>query len=292
MTFTDADRAACEHLIDLALAEDWDSAGDLTCAAVIPPDLDGQAEFVARVPGVAAGLAVMPLVYARTPGVTFEPLLEDGAVLERCTKLGRVHGRMAGILATERVVLNFLQRLSGIASHTHQYIHMVRDLPCQVLDTRKTTPGWRLLEKYAVRCGGGHNHRLGLYDGIMLKDNHLAALARSGGRGTITEAVSIIREKYGTTYPVEVEVDTMEQLDEALACAPDIILLDNMTPGQLREAVERRNRVAPKILLEASGGVSFQSLRRIAETGVDRISVGALTHSAPALDIGLDYSQP
>ncbi len=289
MTFTETEQAACEHLIDLALTEDWHDVGDLTCAAIIPPDLDGQAEFVARVPGIAAGLAVAPLIYARASGVVFEPLLEDGAALERGTKLARVHGRMAGILTTERVVLNFLQRLSGIATHTHQYIHMVRDLPCQVLDTRKTTPGWRLLEKYAVRCGGGHNHRMGLYDGIMLKDNHLAALARSGGQGTITEAVGIVRQKYAMTHPVEVEVDTLEQLDEALACAPDIILLDNMTPGQLRDAVERRNHVAPKILLEASGGVSFQSLRRIAETGVDRVSIGALTHSAPALDIGLDY---
>jgi nicotinate-nucleotide pyrophosphorylase (carboxylating) len=198
---------------------------------------------------------------------------------------------MAGILSTERVVLNFFQRLSGIATQTHQYVHLVRDLPCRILDTRKTTPGWRLLEKYAVRCGGGHNHRLGLYDGIMLKDNHLAALARSGGQGTITEAVRLVREKYGTHFPLEVEVDTLAQLDEALSCGPDIILLDNMTPNELREAVQRRNQRAHNILLEASGGVSIHSLRRTAETGVDRISIGALTHSAPSLDIGLDYQR-
>jgi nicotinate-nucleotide pyrophosphorylase (carboxylating) len=196
---------------------------------------------------------------------------------------------MAAILSTERIVLNFLQRLSGVASLTRKYVDLVADLPVLILDTRKTTPGWRLMEKYAVRCGGGHNHRMGLYDGVMLKDNHLAALARTGAAGTIGEAVRHVRQKYAASVPLEVEVDTLAQLDEALAAKPDIVLLDNMAVDMLREAVARRNRVAPRVLLEASGGINFQTLRGIAETGVDRISIGALTHSAPALDIGLDY---
>ena len=292
--FNEAEKQACIRLIELALQEDLDTAGDLTCAAVIPPGLQGQAVFVARTEGVAAGLPVARLVYAarRIPGeeVTFEPLLEDGTRLQPGTPLARVRGGMATILSTERVILNFLQRLGGIASLTHRYVDVVADLPCRILDTRKTTPGWRLLEKYAVRCGGGHNHRMGLYDGVMLKDNHLAALARSGqGKGTITEAVRAVRTKYCTTVPLEVEVDTLEQLDEALACGPDVVLLDNMTPETLREAVRRRKSIAPGVLLEASGGINLATLRGIAETGVDRISVGALTHSAPALDIGLDY---
>jgi nicotinate-nucleotide pyrophosphorylase (carboxylating) len=292
--FNEAEKRACSRLIELALQEDLDTAGDLTCAAVIPPGLQGQAVFVARTQGVVAGLPVAGLVYAvRTvPGeaVTFEPLLEDGARLQAGTPLARVRGGMATILSTERVILNFLQRLGGVASLTRRYVDQVADLPCHILDTRKTTPGWRLLEKYAVRCGGGHNHRTGLYDGVMLKDNHLAALARSGrGSGTITEAVQAVRRKYGTAVPLEVEVDTLEQLDEALACGPDVVLLDNMTLEKLREAVSRRNKRAAKVLLEASGGINLTTLRGIALTGVDRISVGALTHSAPALDIGLDY---
>ncbi len=290
MTFNDSERAACERLIDLALAEDWMQAGDLTCNAAIPLDLQGEARFVSRSPGVVAGLPVAPLVYQRTPGVTFEPLVEDGTRLTPGTVLARVSGSMAGILSTERVILNFLQRLSGVASLTRKYADLIADLPCRLLDTRKTTPGWRLLEKYAVRCGGGHNHRMGLYDGVMLKDNHLAALARSGASGTIPEAIRLVREKCGTRVPLEVEVDTLEQLDEALRCGPDVVLLDNMTLEMLREAVRRRNAVAPGILLEASGGVNLQTVRGIAETGVDRVSVGALTHSAPALDIGLDYA--
>jgi nicotinate-nucleotide pyrophosphorylase (carboxylating) len=293
MSFNQAEHAACVNLVNLALEEDWRDAGDLTCAAVIPADLRGEANFVSRSVGVAAGLVVAPIIYARTKAdVQFFPLVEDGARLQPGTALAVVRGSMAAILSTERIVLNFLQRLSGVASLTRKYVDLVADLPVKVLDTRKTTPGWRLLEKYAVRCGGGHNHRMGLYDGVMLKDNHLAALARAGGKGTITEAVRLVREKYRSTVPVEVEVDTLEQLDEALSCNPDVILLDNMSVEMLREAVRRRNTLAPAIQLEASGGINSQTLRGIAETGVDRISIGALTHSAPALDIGLDYTQP
>ena len=201
--------------------------------------------------------------------------------------LAVVSGRMRSILTGERTALNFLQRLSGVATATARYVQAVAGLPCQVLDTRKTTPGWRLLEKYAVRCGGGHNHRMGLGDGVLIKDNHLAAVG--GGAAAVAEAVRRAREKYGSRFPLEIEVDDLTQFDAALAARPDIVLLDNMKPDLMREAVRRRNATAPGVLLEASGGVTLATLRAIAESGVDRVSVGALTHSAPALDIALDY---
>jgi nicotinate-nucleotide pyrophosphorylase (carboxylating) len=192
----------------------------------------------------------------------------------------------------ERTALNFLQHLSGIATRTRQFVDAVAGLPCQILDTRKTTPGWRLLEKYAVRCGGGTNHRLGLYDAVLIKDNHLAATSR---RMSIANALRLTRkEPLGLSvgeFAVEIEVDTLDQLHEALAAElkPDIVLLDNMTTEQLRQAKQRRDAVAPQVLLEASGGINLTNVRDIAATGVERISVGAITHSAPALDIGLDY---
>jgi nicotinate-nucleotide pyrophosphorylase (carboxylating) len=187
----------------------------------------------------------------------------------------------------ERISLNFLLRLSGVATLTRRYVDLIADLPVLLLDTRKTTPGWRLLEKYAVRCGGGHNHRLGLADGVLIKDNHLAAL---GSRlDAIAQAVNQARAMHGHGIPLEIEVDNLDQLDRALPCGPDIVLLDNMPAALLREAVRRRNAMAPGVRLEASGGVNLTTVRAIAETGVDRISVGALTHSAVALDIGLDY---
>ena len=191
----------------------------------------------------------------------------------------------------ERTALNFLQHLSGIASLTRQFVEAVAGLPVKILDTRKTIPGWRLLAKYAVRQGGGHNHRMGLYDGILIKDNHLAYSAKRF-KGGIAGLLSNARTEsivWANHIPVEIEIDTLDQLGEALLAKPDIILLDNMTLEQMREAVLRKNVIAPGVLLEASGGVHLQTVRAIAETGVDRISVGALTHSAPALDIALDY---
>ncbi|HEY7330356.1 MAG TPA: nicotinate-nucleotide diphosphorylase (carboxylating), partial [Gemmataceae bacterium] len=170
---------------------------------------------------------------------------------------------------------------------TRRYVDAVAGLSSWVLDTRKTTPGWRLLEKFAVRQGGGHNHRLGLFDEILIKDNHLAALASLPD--PVAEAVKLARKKHGISVPLEIEVDTLEQLDIALKAKPDSILLDNMSLENMREAVRRRNEVAPGVFLEASGGVTLETVRSVAETGVDRISVGALTHSAPAFDIGLDY---
>jgi nicotinate-nucleotide pyrophosphorylase (carboxylating) len=244
---------------------------------------------VARAEGVLAGLPAAQIALADIDcRLQFQPLVEDGKLLRPGDHLAHVTGLISGILAGERMALNFLQHLSGIATLTRHYVNAVAGLPVRILDTRKTTPGWRLLEKYAVRQGGGHNHRLGLYDGILIKDNHLGALGV--GREGIVQAVAAARDKVGESVPVEIEVDSLEQLDRALTCGPDIVLLDNMTPDLLHEAVRRRNAAAPAILLEASGGVTLATVRQIAETGVDRISVGALTHSAPALDIALDYS--
>src|SRR5262249_37751630 len=220
------------------------------------------------------------------PRLSFTPLVSDGTAVVAGTQLATVAGLLRGILAGERTALNFLQHLSGIATWTRRHVALVAGLPVRILDTRKTLPGWRLLEKYAVRQGGGHNHRVGLYDGILIKDNHLAGLPAADGGSRIQAAVRRARAAR-PGMPVEVEVDTLGQLDEALACRPDIVLLDNMSPEQLREAAQRRNERAPGVLLEASGGVTLATLRAIAETGVERISIGALTHSAGALDLGL-----
>jgi nicotinate-nucleotide pyrophosphorylase (carboxylating) len=288
MTFTAAENAACRRLVEMALEEDLSTAGDLTGRAVIPEDLQGRAVFVARSPGRLAGLPAAELVFhILDPRLAFEPLLADGADLQRGSRVAVVSGPMRSLLAGERTALNFLQHLSGVATLTQRFVEAVAGLPCQILDTRKTLPGWRLLQKYAVRCGGGHNHRLGLYDGILIKDNHLAALR--GRAATLTGAVQAAVQQSGGSVPVEVEVDTLDQLDEALAAAPAIVLLDNMRPDTLREAVRRRDERAPGVVLEASGGVTLATVRAIAETGVDRVSVGALTHSAPALDLALDY---
>ncbi len=279
---------ACQSLIDLALREDLGEAGDLTTQAFIPAAQTGSATFVARAPGVLAGLPAAALVFRTLDAkAIFTPLVDDGTRVVRAAKLATISGSMRTILIGERTALNFLQRLSGVATKTRQFVDRVVGLKVQILDTRKTTPGWRLLEKYAVKMGGGTNHRVGLYDGVLIKDNHLAALA--GIPDPIGTAIRSVREKVGPGIPVEVEVESLAQLDRALACGPDIILLDNMTCEMLRECVQRRNAAGSSIRLEASGGVNLDTVRAIAETGVDRISVGALTHSAVALDIALDY---
>ena len=286
--FTDAEAAACRALIDLALREDLGTAGDLTTQAFIPTDRAGRAAFVARSPGVLAGLPAAEMVLkAIDPTLGFHPLVADGTRVLRDDRLAVVSGSMRSILIGERTALNFLQRLSGVATQTRKYVDAVAGLRVAILDTRKTTPGWRLLEKYAVRMGGGQNHRIGLYDGVLIKDNHLAAMAEVAG-SPVVAAVTAARAAVGPGIPVEVEVDTLDQFDQALTCGPDIVLLDNMTLDQMRECVRRRNAFAPGVKLEASGGVTLATLRNIAATGVDRISVGALTHSAVALDIALD----
>jgi nicotinate-nucleotide pyrophosphorylase (carboxylating) len=288
MTMTPAEQANAQRLIDLALQEDLGNRGDLTSSCVVPPETQGSALFVSRKPGRLAGLPIAQMVFAQVdPTLTWQQLESDSGSLLPGTALARVSGSMRSILIGERTALNFLQRLSGIATLTARYAEKIAGTRAVLLDTRKTTPGWRLLEKYAVRCGGGTNHRLGLYDGVLIKDNHLASL-RHGSQG-VAEAVRAARAQYGQSVPIEVEVDTLEQLEVALSAGPDIILLDNMGPDRLREAIARRDAIGPTIRLEASGGVNLDTIAAIAITGIDRISVGALTHSAVALDIGLDY---
>lgn len=297
--FTPAETAACCKLIELAFAEDFGGEaawrGDLTSLFFIPAGHDGSARIVARSPGVIAGLPAVELVFAQlSREFRVERHVEDGTTVAPDTAIATVAGPMNLLLSGERTALNFLQHLSGIATQTRRHVDAVAGLPAQILDTRKTLPGWRLLAKYAVRQGGGHNHRMGLYDGILIKDNHLA-FALSRFRQSIALVVRNARQqprlcKLAESLPIEIEVDTLDQFEDALAGKPDIILLDNMTTEQMRDAVHRRNQVAPAVLLEASGGVNLQTVRAIAETGVDRISIGALTHSAPALDLGLDYA--
>lgn len=281
--------AAAERLVELALAEDLDRAGDRTSEALIPADQPGRAVFIARSPGIVAGIPIVGLVIdAVDPTLKLDVHIPDGRPVERGNRIATVSGPLRSILVAERTALNFMQRLSGIATLTRKYVEAVAGLKAKVLDTRKTTPGWRLLEKYAVRVGGGVNHRVGLFDGILIKDNHLAGLGDP--TTAVRRAVELARAHPGNAgLVVEVEVDSLEQLEQALTVRPEIVLLDNMPPDQLRAAVARRNAVAPATLLEASGGVNLATIRAIAETGVDRISVGAITHSAPALDIALDY---
>jgi nicotinate-nucleotide pyrophosphorylase (carboxylating) len=288
MDFDPAERNAVQRLATLALEEDLGEEGDLTSKALIPAGLQGQAIFIARAAGTVSGLPAANVTYQLIDTqLAFINVVEDGAVVEAGARLAIVSGRMRSILSGERTALNFLQRLSGIATLTRRFVAMVADLPSKILDTRKTTPGWRLLEKYAVRCGGGNNHRMGLSDAILIKDNHLAAIGPQPE--AVAQAVKRARAKYANGFPVEVEVDDLKQFDVAIESGPDIILLDNMPLDQMRVAVRRRNELAPGIVLEASGGVNLSTVRAIAETGVDRISVGALTHSAVALDIALDY---
>ncbi|HEV3142385.1 MAG TPA: carboxylating nicotinate-nucleotide diphosphorylase [Gemmataceae bacterium] len=294
MPFTSAETAACRTLVELALREDLGERGDITSEAMIPAELKGRAVFVARKAGVLAGLPAVELVLERFPGVQIQPLLNDGDKLsaDKNGRIAVISGSMRSILSAERTALNFLQRLSGVATQTARYVEAVGGLPVQVLDTRKTTPGWRLLEKYAVRIGGGHNHRIGLYDGMLIKDNHLAAMPNPDRLRQIEEALDRARAAH-PDMPIEVEVESLEQFWVALERRPDIILLDNMRQEEMRKAVSSRDAEfggeQKRVLLEASGGVTLETIRAIAETGVDRISVGALTHSAVALDIALDY---
>ena len=246
---------------------------------------------MARRDGILAGWpACLRTLERIDPSIRVKPLLADGSRLQAGYWIATIDGPMRSILAAERTALNFLQHLSGIATLTRHFVDAVAGTKAVVLDTRKTLPGWRSLEKYAVRQGGGTNHRSGLNDGILIKDNHLAAMRNAqGGIGNEIEVAIRLCREANPSLPIAIEVDSLEQLDRALAGKPDIVLLDNMNLDQLRTAVWRRGNAAPDVLLEASGGVNLDTVRGIAETGVDRISVGALTHSAPALDIALDY---
>ncbi|MCL4176489.1 MAG: carboxylating nicotinate-nucleotide diphosphorylase [Verrucomicrobia bacterium] len=271
-------------VVEAALAEDV-GAGDLTTLATVPAELKGRALMIAREPLVVAGLSLAEIVWHRVSvELEFERHATDGAQVGAGEPLGRVSGPVGAMLTGERVALNFLQRLSGIATLTRQYVEAVAGTGAVILDTRKTTPGMRGLEKYAVRCGGGGNHRMGLYDAVLIKDNHLAAL-RGEAPNSIVEAVARVRRRF-PGLSVEVEADSIEQVNEALEAGADRVLLDNMSLEQLRQAVGLTRGLAKT---EASGGVNLQTVRSIAETGVDYISVGALTHSARAVDIGLDW---
>ena len=271
-----------DPVVRMALSEDLGRAGDVTSQACIDSETRLTVAFAARQSGVLAGLACARLaVLTLDPSARFEALIEDGAALEPGTVIARVEGNARAILSAERTALNLLGRLSGIASLTRIYVDLVAGTGVRITDTRKTTPGLRHLEKYAVRCGGGVNHRFGLDDAILIKDNHVAA---SGG---VIAAISRARAAVGHLMKVEVEVDRLDQLAEALTQSPDVIMLDNFTPDQLVEAVAMAKG---RVTLEASGGVSLKTVRAIAETGIDIISIGALTHSASVLDIGLDVS--
>ena len=290
-SFAEAERAAAETLIRLALVEDLASTGDLTCRALIGPDEDAEVLVVARQQGIVAGLPIGELVFGHVDRkVGWVAEVSDGTLVKPGDIVARVAGPVAGLLVGERTALNILTHLSGIASVTRLFVDAVVGTKATILDTRKTLPGWRILAKYAVRAGGGTNHRMGLYDGVLIKDNHIASWSRQVGNSSLAAAVRESR----TSSPgvsVEVEVDTLDQLRDVLDGEPDIVLLDNMPPDVLREAVQIRDAAAPDVLLEASGGVTLATIRGIAETGVERISIGRLTHSAPALDFGFDFSK-
>jgi len=317
----------CRRLVRAAVLEDLDRGQDWTTVSLVSMESVGRAALVARQAGIIAGLPAVKIVLDEMDQrLRFEPatidgnIVGDGLQVEPGFKLGILEGPARSLLTAERLILNFVGRLSGIATLTHRFVEAVAGTKSRIYDTRKTTPGWRRLEKYAVRQGGGHNHRTGLFDAVLIKDNHLAieeapAISRSvklpstltpalsqgervGARfsaaAAVRQARKFIQENFPADDPrrqmiVEVEIDSLDQLQAVLAELPDIVLLDNMSLGELRRAVEIRNALAETVDLEASGGVTLETVRAIAATGVDRISAGALTHSAGSLDVALDW---
>jgi nicotinate-nucleotide pyrophosphorylase (carboxylating) len=275
------DTFVLKQAIENFLLEDIGS-GDITSEAIFSSEQIGIAEFVAKTSFVVCGIEqVATLVFAtQNPAIQTTNGAKDGVEAKPGDVLLTVNGPVLDLLKAERVALNLVQRLCGIATLTAQYVEKVRPLPVRILDTRKTAPGLRMLDKYAVRAGGGHNHRYNLADGVLIKDNHIMA------SGSIKEAVSRMREKIPHTMKIEVETSNMEEVRECLNSSVDIIMLDNMSAAQMREAVKL---AGDRVILEASGGVTLDNVREIAETGVDLISVGALTHSAPACDISMRY---
>ena len=286
--FGAAEIAEADRLIDRALAEDLGDGGDATGSALIPRDARGQAAIVARRPGIVAGLPVVELL-AKKLDLESNRVggFRDGDRVEAGRTVAILAGSIQNMLIAERTALNFLQRLSGIATLTDRYVAAIVGTKARILDTRKTTPAHRRLEKYAVRKGGGWNHRFGLFDAILIKDNHLAWLADEPN--AIAVAVERARGSAPSGMIVEIEVDSLDQFDQAIHTDADIILIDNFSLEETAEAVRRRNRSGSRALIEASGGISLDTVAAIAATGIDRISVGALTHSAPALDLGLDF---
>ncbi len=302
----DATSADVLRLTEMALIEDIGSsdleiAMDCTTLSVVPDDVAASATFVSREEGCMAGLAVSELAVSKfASDLEMVNHVSDGDRISPKQPIATLSGEARKILMMERTCLNFMCRLSGIASLASRFVDLIAGTNARILDTRKTTPGWRRVEKYAVACGGGHNHRMGLYDAIMIKDNHIAMYGNHIDNHdlSVSQAVEMAkawvaknseRLPHGKQTVVQIEVDTLEQLQIALSAAPDIVLLDNMSTDELTRAVAIRNDAAQDVLLEASGGVNLDSVAKIAQTGVERISVGALTHSAINFDIGLDW---
>ncbi len=273
-----------EEAVRIALDEDLGLAGDITTDATVPSGSKANAVIAARKPGVISGLPLAKAAFdAVDPETYFSIEIDDGQAVKPGAVIARISGDARALLTAERVALNFLGRLSGIATLTSRYVDAIRGTRAKIVDTRKTTPGLRAFEKYAVRCGGGFNHRAGLFDAVLIKDNHIIAA------GSITAAIRAARAAVGHMTKIEVEVDTLAQLEIAMQEKIDCVLLDNMGPPELSKAVQI---VGGRCLTEASGGVNLDTVRKIAETGVDLISVGALTHSAAVLDLGLDFLNP
>ncbi|MCR9198143.1 MAG: carboxylating nicotinate-nucleotide diphosphorylase [Planctomycetaceae bacterium] len=293
--FSAAASDSAQALIQMALAEDLSDAGDLTSLATVPADVSATVNIVARDAGRLAGGVLIEQVYSaldhrnrQETSVEVRVNIPDGSLLSSGDVIASVSGPIRALLTGERTALNFLIHLSGIATRTAEFVRLVEGSNAVILDTRKTLPAYRHLHKYAVLCGGGTNHRMGLYDGMLIKDNHLAAR----GNQAVADAVQSARDflsQHAPGLPVEVEVDTLAQLKDALAANPEIVLLDNMKTTELQQAIRLRDEHSPDTLLEASGGVNTETVGCIAGTGVDRISIGGLTHSAPALDIGYDW---
>jgi len=276
----DLPRLLVAEAVRAALKEDLGRAGDITTDATIPADVPARAVIASRKPGVLAGLALAECAFREVdPSVTFTATRRDGDRLKRGDVVAEIAGPARAILGGERVALNFLCHLSGVATATGELVDKAAGTRAKICDTRKTLPGLRAFEKYAVRCGGGANHRYGLDDAILIKDNHIAVA------GSVGAAIEAARAFAGHLVKVEVEVDTLDQLREAMAVGPDAVLLDNMTPDELREAVKI---IDGRAIAEASGNVTAKTVAAIAATGVDRISSGWITHSAPSLDLGLD----
>lgn len=277
---------AAQKLVSLGLEEDFGERGDVTSANFVDAEELGTIRIVCRQRGVLSGMPIAPLVIQQIDErIQCEQILEDASPLEPGSVIAILQGPARSMLMAERTILNFLTHLSGIASRTREFVEAVAGTSAAILDTRKTLPGYRRLQKYAVRCGGGQNHRMGLYDAVMLKDNHLAAITDRDPADVVQE----LKRKYDQ-IPVIVEVDRLDQLSQVFQWKPDVVLLDNMPPEVMRAAVELRNQSAPQVQLEASGGVNLETVSAIAATGVDRISIGSLTHSSPACDIGFDWS--
>ncbi len=286
-------------LVRLCLDEDLRHAGDLTCRSLVPTGSVLHGEIIAKQAGTVCGLELFCVVYAMladgTPaqGVLVEGLAADGATVTAGSVVGRIRGAAATVLSGERTALNLCQRLSGVATAARRYVEAVAGTRAKVYDTRKTTPGLRLLEKHAVASGGCANHRMGLYDAVLIKNNHIALMeGLAGVRCASAEAVRRCRAQVGAAVVIQVEISALDELEPVIAAGADLVLLDNMVPEQIRTAVEIRNRISARVGLEASGGITLANVRDYALTGVDRISTGAITHSVSALDLALHCAAP